>query len=396
MAIAVVGLAIAVPALAQYSADGSPVWRAFNDIRAEVVREPDAVLGMHFAFARASEAEFDKASFLLPAAPKHEWLSLVKYWTGGGREPAWFLEDPRRTDLALVDPRARRTRGAYRWPFTSVEFLSGIRPDEVNWIEMREPGWFAAEGWDLTPETAGVARLDGRSLDRGPIVAWVRRRDEPAVVMIGGRHLGRPGDPAAVFSAAIDGREAERWQVPASPQFFLRFVHLPAGALAGPSRFAKLEVALSAAPGQPHVPAAIEQFDLQPPGVPMLGFDQGWYEPEYNPAAGRLWRWTSPSATARLSIAADVSLTVSGESPLRYFDTAPHVVVRAGDDVLYRAQPAADFTWTIKVSRQSLERSGGTVTIETDRSFRPADRGQGQDRRLLGLRVYRLAITPAS
>ena len=39
----------------------------------------------------------------LPATPKHEWLELVKYWNDGGRAPVWFVADPLRSDLALVD-----------------------------------------------------------------------------------------------------------------------------------------------------------------------------------------------------------------------------------------------------------------------------------------------------
>ena len=36
---------------------------------------------------------------------------------------------------------------------------------------------------------------------------------------------------------------------------------------------------------------AMEQFDAQPAGRVVFGFDQGWYEREYNPATGALWRW---------------------------------------------------------------------------------------------------------
>ena len=45
----------------------------------------------------------------------------------------------------------------------------------------------------------------------------------------------------------------------------------------------------------------------------------------------------------------------------------------------------------------ALRESGGAITIETDQVFRPADRGQGADRRALGLRIYRARLlTPAS
>jgi hypothetical protein len=392
----VVCLVVVVPALAQYARSGSPVSHTMADVRAAARQEPGAVLGMHHAFKRTAEAELGDAGFVLPAAPKHEWLSLVKYWTEGGSGPAWFLEDPRRTDLALIDPRSRVVRKAYRWPFSSREFLSGIRPNEIDWIEMRNPGWFAAEGWDLTPETAGVARLDKRSLDQGPIVAWVRRRDGPVTMMIGGRHLGRPADPPLQFTISIDHRVVETWEVLPTAPFFMRFVPVAAGVLTGAGTWGRLEVAATTEAGASRVNAAIEQFDLQAPDIPIVGFDAGWYEPEYNPAQGRMWRWASGRAVARISVAADVTLEISGQSPLGDFDKPPHVVVRAGDAVLHRAEPNDDFTWRITVPRQALALSKGLITMETDLTFRPLDRGENQDPRSLGLRIYRFGLVPAS
>ena len=37
-----------------------------------------------------------------------------------------------------------------------------MRPAAVRWYRMPAPGWFAEEGWSLTPETAGIAGLMGR------------------------------------------------------------------------------------------------------------------------------------------------------------------------------------------------------------------------------------------
>ena len=44
----------------------------------------------------------------LAAPAKHEWLELVKYWNAGGRAPVWFVADPLRTDLALIERPAER------------------------------------------------------------------------------------------------------------------------------------------------------------------------------------------------------------------------------------------------------------------------------------------------
>ena len=49
----------------------------------------------------------------LPAPPQHEWLEAVKYWNGGGRAPVWFVVDPMRTSIDLVQ-HGEPLR--YRWP----------------------------------------------------------------------------------------------------------------------------------------------------------------------------------------------------------------------------------------------------------------------------------------
>jgi len=87
-----------------------------------------------------------------------------------------------------------------------------------------------------------VARADGKGLERGPIVAWLKRRDSACAMMIGGRHFGVGQGPTARVSIRIDGREIESWAVTPSDAFFLRFLSLPAGALAGDGAYAKLEI----------------------------------------------------------------------------------------------------------------------------------------------------------
>ena len=57
-----------------------------------------------------------------------------------------------------------------------------------------------------------------------PIVGWIRRRREPATMMIGGRNLVG-GGPVARITIAIDGRPLDTTDVP--PGFFLRMVALP-------------------------------------------------------------------------------------------------------------------------------------------------------------------------
>ena len=111
----------------------------------------------------------------LPSPPRREWLELAKYWTEGHDGVVWFLADPRRTDLALVDPQSRRDVTAFRWGPSARPTFGGMRPAGLDWVRIATAGWFAEEGWALTPETAGMARLMGRGPHLGPITARVRR-----------------------------------------------------------------------------------------------------------------------------------------------------------------------------------------------------------------------------
>jgi len=389
----------ALPATAAYSRAGSPVVRALADARAAAERSPGIAVGMHHPFARLVEAVGLGRAAALPAPPGHEWLELVKRWRAGAAGPVWYFADPRRTDLALVDRQAQRVRGEYSWPIPTPVYLGGIRPDALRWVEIDSPGWFAGEGWELTPETAGVARREHRGLEQGPITAWVRPRAGAATAMIGGRHLGAGTGPDALVSLRVDGREIERWTATAASPSFLRFVPLPPGSLAGSAPWSVLEIHAATGDGRPTGIVAIDQFDLQDdPASPMLGFGEGWQESEHAPRQGLSWRWASGRAVLRVWPAdRPVDLEIAGESPRRYFGRASRVQARAGAVTVWRLETGDDFTAVITVPAEALRAAGGAVAIETDQTFRPADRGQGADRRELGLRIFRVTIvTPAS
>lgn len=394
-----ISLAQVVPVTVMYSSAGSPVARALDDLHAEVSRVGHAVLGRHFRFARAIEAGLDPQGItVLEGPPRFAWLDISRHLVEDGRAPLWFFASPRRTDLALLDPASRVLKRSYRWPFASATFLGGVRPNDVDWIEVRQPGWVATEGWHLTPETAGLAVASGKGLGAGPIAAHVRARPGAAVVMVGGRHFGPAGDTPIRFTMRVGAQDLATWMVPAGPTFFLRFVPVPAGMLASPTEWLALTIeGRRADNGRYAAQCAVEQFDVQDDGVVVAGYDTGWHERELDPATGTLWRWTSQRAELRIhSAGRDVLLRVTGESPTRYFVRPSRVTVRAGDRVLLATSVAADFAWAIDIPAAALEASGGTVTIETDQTFRPADRGENQDRRSLGLRVYDVTVRPAS
>lgn len=398
-ALAVWAVIIAAPVTQTYAAEPSPVVRVLEAMDASpfqismrkmaVVSGGPPVLAMHQTFQRPLEAETVHLSQRLPSPPRREWLELVRYWRQGESSPVWFLADPRRTDLALVDPHSRSDRRDFGWRFVSLSNLGGMRPAGVHWYRLPPPGWFAEEGWALTPETAGIAGAMQRGPHLAPIVAWVRRRPGAARMMIGGRHLGGPHDPSVTFTVTIDGKPAATWE--AKPGFFLHVFDLPAGTLAGDG-LARLEIRSVAQTGG-SVPTAIEQFDLQDAGSLMWGYGEGWHEAEYNPRRG-LWHWASERSTLRLiDPSTPVAVGLHVESPRRYFDASPHVRLTAAGRVFAEATPDSDFVLEGVIPLDTLRAAKGLVILETDRVFVPAERGGPPDARHLGLRVFGVDVS---
>lgn len=390
-ALSIAGVVVATPVLVAYRAEASPVVRAVEAMRAEARQSVPGALAMHQTFVRPLEAEDVGLTRTLPSPPRLEWLELVKYWKEGRTEPVWFLADPVRSDLALIDPNSRADATEFRWGPVARPAFGGLRPSAVRWYRLKTPGWFAEEGWSLTPETAGMSGLRGRGPHLAPITTMVRRRPGAARILIGGRNLAGPNDPAARFTLSIDGAPFRQWQ--AAPGFFLNVFDVPAGRLSGAGEWATLTVQSSAVSGTAAIPSAVEQFDLQDSDVTMWGFDEGWQEAEYNMALG-VWRWTSDRATLRIAgPPRAVRITLTLESPLRYFDQAPTVRARAGGRELAVSSIAAGGDWSFDVPADALAASDGAVTIETDKVFVPAEGGAVPDRRRLGLRVFAIHVS---
>ena len=210
-------------------------------------------------------------------------------------------------------------------------------------------------------------------------------------MVFGGRHLAAQGEPSATLRLALDGREIAALSV--DPGHFLEFLKLPSGTLAGEGRYAELTVSAEAAgPGSaPRV--ALEQFNLQAPGVVQFGFDDGWLEPEYNPRTARSWRWMSENAALRIHNASrDAVISIRGESPMRYYDTPPVLRVVAGDSTLGEFRPATDFHVDVKVPAAALQAAGGRVQLQSSEHFVPGDWDGSADRRHLALRIYSVRV----
>lgn len=400
-AIATAALWVAVPAGVAYGREVHPAFRAIAAMDERRGAHPDAPTFAHFSMLRPLEAASPDGIPPLGKIPQRnrEWLGPVEYWRAGGRSVVWFLADPKRTDLANIDPQSRRDVSHYRWDVARHPVLSGTRPLAADWYRIAPPGWYLEEGWGLTPETGGLAQSMGTGVDRRPIKGYVRRRPGPMHLLVGGRHFSAAGDPPVVFTASLGGTPIETWTVEpgAGGASFLRFIDLPNGLPGGADDYVPLVITARAEPASHPTPqVAIRQFDIQPADTLIYGFGEGWHEAEYDNASGLLWRWTSGRSVLRLSPPRDVVLRIRGESPLKYFGEVPTVRVRAGDRIVGELHPSADFEWSVRLPADAIRTADGAIAIETDRIYLPGRAEGTADARELGLRLFDIAVDPVT
>ena len=121
----------------------------------------DAAIGMHAVRRRAAQWEGQRCP---DACSTHRMDASGSRWSQEWRAhpdaSVAFVADPRRTDLALIDPAARRLRGTYRWKFTEPPFVGGARPGNSDLYLMSPPRWMLDRGWALGAEVAGVTARD--------------------------------------------------------------------------------------------------------------------------------------------------------------------------------------------------------------------------------------------
>ena len=387
VAIAMFDAHVGGTSIAAYARQKAPAFRLLDDMAAEPQTVPPA-LAMDrrnaFDFRRPivwAGATMARVADTLPSPPQHEWLEAMRFWNRGGRGPVWFVVDPKRTAIDLVQHGGPQQ---YRWQLPYPVLVSGARPDQMDWYRVERPDWYVGEGWALTPEAAGVAEIDRRGLAYGPIHAGVAAGivSAGAPIVIGGRSL----DPAARprITASIDGTALLDKTLAPGP--FLEFVD--GSMLKSPERpdgYRALTIVTS-----PPAPVAIEQFDVSATR-PLLGFGAGWHEQEFNPATGLRWRWLSERGELQLRQASQLrpaTLHLEGESPRKYFSRGSRLIVRTKDRVVFDRVLDADFSVDVPITGPA-----DTLVLETDQIYVPSDRSRRtQDRRHLGLRIFRCVV----
>lgn len=396
--VAVYAAILSIPAGISYGRELHPAFLAIDEMAARSKEAAPAAVISHYSLFRSLEAAAPLEWKTVRPVRNYEWLTLVDYWRAGETAPIWFLADPRRTDLALIDPQSRRDRTEYRWGVAGQPELQGARPIAADWYRLLPPGWFLGEGWSLTPPLGGLVRTSQKGIDHRPLEAYVRRRSEPVTVMVGAHLLSPPSEPPIELDLSLEGSVVDSWTFDprAAGRNFLRFIRLPAGIPPGAGEYAQMTLTARSTASRPTPDLSIRQFDVQPAAVPILGYAEGWHEDEFDEVTGRQWKWTSNRSVIRVVYERAVELIVRGESPLRYFDAPPTVRIKAGDRVISERHPDADFEWRITIPSDALEASGGNVAIEIDRVYVPSEVEGSLDQRPLGLRVFECRVVPAS
>ena len=349
------------------------------------LRRPITWIGDALSQSAVRNSQFAE---ILAAPPQHEWLEAVKYWNGGGRAPVWFVVDPARASIDLVQHGEPQR---FRWPLLYPVLLSGVRPNEMDLYRVQRPEWYVGEGWSLTPEAAGVAEADHRNLSSGPIRGWMS--GETHLLMIGGRNLEPTIRPK--LTVTFGGRWPALRRVELAPGPFLFFVESPTFGWDDRPEYVAVDVVAS-----PPARVAVEQFDASPDRA-LWGFGEGWYEAELSPDTGAHWRWLSGRGELQfIPRRAPLMLHLDGESPRKYFARGSHFVIRSRDRIIFDRVLTGDFSLDVPLDN-SLDRMPGpgpdVLVFETDQTYVPAERsGRTADQRHLGLRILKVSITPAS
>ncbi|HET9010582.1 MAG TPA: glycosyltransferase family 39 protein, partial [Gemmatimonadaceae bacterium] len=219
-ALGVWSLSITIPAMVLFGGAGSPTFRAFQDViqAAGDDRAHPRVIAMHAVMRRAADWMGTNSRIrMVKAFHGREWLALVEVWRSAPEAVVSYIADPRRTDLALIDPASRRGPSRYRWPFVEAPFVGGARPGDADVYAMRAPGWMLDRGWALTAEVAGVTARDGWGPHLQPSVAWVRARPDAATLILGGRHLVDGAAPVRI-AVVLDGATLDSFET--GPGYF--------------------------------------------------------------------------------------------------------------------------------------------------------------------------------
>jgi hypothetical protein len=373
---------LTVPALWVFSAVDSPPEAAVKAVRemAGGTRAESYVLVSHYTLQRYLGLLPERLE-VLRSEPNRALARLSAYWIEGGAKQAVFLADPRRTDLASIDPRVQRRVGRWEWPLHIERFMTGARPARAELLQIGPPDWIAGPGWLLSLE-AGRPEQTAVLAERS---AFLRPLDGRAFLLIAGEPA--PAMPGCTVELDRDGAPVGDLSC---DEPFLQGLTLEPGAARGPAYVRLRSRPLGARGGGP-APVLLRGLDYGPSAQPGCAHGTGWHYPERDERA-RLFRWTAARTRSLVHVpAGGAALVVEGVAPVSHVGTGG--VVRLLVDGIERAravvaQPAFRLETLLPEGRSFRE-----TQIVTDRTFIPDLLQRNGDLRQLGVRIYRFELT---
>jgi hypothetical protein len=390
-------LFVSVRAVQAYSREGAPAMALLRAMYGRAIFLPPAFVTGHWnlMLPRLQEVLTSPPWHTVPSTPLYEWRTPIDHWSRGGTAPVWFVADPRRTNLSLVDRRSQHVLGSYRLNVQATGILSGLRPKALTWVELRPPAWIAVKGFALTPEVGGLSAQDRHGPAFDGAVALIRRSPTGGVLAIGGRHVGRATDDAVNVLIEVDGRPVSTLFASTHKRDYAAIVHLRPDQLAGETPYATVTIrSRSIAETSRVVAVDVEHFDYQPEEGVVFALDSGWHEPEIS--NGVTWRWASRQSTVRVhrTPGTAIEIRLSGDLPkIRRAKSTRIRVVSAGR-VLDEFAAAPRFSRRIAVPSDTSTDCDVTISIASTFSFVPNHEGRSADRRELAFRTFDLDVRP--
>jgi hypothetical protein len=358
---------VTIPALRAYSTQASPPMQAVAHLRAQAARQPGLVVAGHDVFERYL-ADLAGVARVVRTRPGIEWRGLNRYWTYGGDQPVWFLNDPSRSTLRLVDPESQSVIASWRWPEAVSRLLQGARPMQVRLVRINPPEWFAESGAFLMEQTPGSERSPA-----GPHLLFVRAAAEP-------RTLGVFGiAPARTNLEIVVG--AERTPHVAVTRSFAISAKVPATDRAQPEY---VPVMLEA-----NHPFQVTGFALASESEDSLEATLGFFPPEQDESGE--FQWVGPRGEVAIARSGPpLRLSMRGWIPTEFFEMPVQVVVGVdGQPMKTETITSADFR--ISIDLPAVETQSTTVvSFEASSTFVPDAVEHNGDRRQLTFRAYDL------
>ena len=202
-ALAAWSLIVTLPATVTYGRSGSPAFRALREAAASAAaiasirRSRNASSRIHAVARRAVEWMGARAARARADGAARPRVARRSSTTGNRvRAPSSCSSPIRGEPISRSSIRRPDRRPLpYRWGFVEPPFVGGARPGNTDVYAHASARLDAGSRMGADGRSRRRHSEGRRGPHQKPSVAWIRRRSDEALLMIGGRHLGAAADP---------------------------------------------------------------------------------------------------------------------------------------------------------------------------------------------------------